>query len=93
MPYAINLADLLTLTKYDPIMSWLLCSHRGVAVEVEPGQAMAMGHAVLLDCEEEQAQAIVEVVRQQYSEAGIGNRRGYIRIYHSAMGDGAWERI
>ena len=93
MPYAVNLADLLTLTKFDPVMSWLICSNRGEAVEVEHGQTMAIGHAVRLDCDEEQAMAIVDVIRQQYPEKGIGNRKGYIRVYHSKTGEGNWSRV
>ncbi len=65
MPYAVNLADL-TVKGREVVTGCLIapvCPSRTL-VSAEPGRGDGIG--VLLECEDEQAQAIVEVLRLKF---------------------------
>jgi len=80
--YAINIAD---LTR-DPIMASLLIGPVTAAhliVRAEPNAAD--GHAVILECDQQRAKAILDVIRMRYDKATVrcyrqGPRGGWRRI-------------
>ena len=83
--YAVNLADLSnTEVGRDFCLGMLLKPVLGTRpVEAEK---RFDGHAVLLECDEERAAAIVEVARKHY-------KRWQLRFYRSKTGNGGWRRV
>jgi len=80
--FAVNVSD---LTR-DAIVAGFLVgpvTRAGNIVRAEP--SAADGHALVLDCDDEQAQAIVDVIRMKYS-------KGQFRCYRQGP-RGAWRRI
>lgn len=80
--YAVNLSD---LTKDSILTDFLIAPvvNKRNIINAEPKTFDGM--AILIDCEHEQAQSIVDVVRKRYS-------RNIFRFYHSKTGK-IWERI
>jgi hypothetical protein len=84
--FAINIADLAnTKAGNDFCMALLLnpVLNRDTPVKTERDRFDGMG--ALLNCDDEQGQAIVDIVRKHY-------RRHEVRIYHSKTGKG-WKRV
>jgi len=82
MQYAVNVADLTT----DTIIAGFLVgpvTRAGNIVRAEP--SAADGHALVLDCDDEQAAAIVDVIRMKYP-------KNLFRCYERGK-RGAWRRI
>lgn len=74
MPYAANLADL-TAHKQNPadaipmmLLAKVLDTNAANAVECERGKAAGMGHGILFLCDDERAEAIIEVIRAKYKK-------------------------
>ena len=88
MTYAVAICDLLTLSERDKILHMVIAPHVDPAriVEAERGKVAGIGSAAVLACPEEQAAAIVAVVRKKY-------KRHQCRFYRSASGDGGWKRV
>lgn len=86
--YAVNIADLLELSRRDPILTMTIAPHVAYTdiVEAEHGKAVGIGHAALMNCPEEQAAAIVQVARKKY-------RKYELRFYTSITGQGSWKRL
>ena len=90
MTYAINIADLTGHKQNSPQHSALLMvlmEHVNLdaePIECERDKAVGMGHAVPLTCPDEQAQAIVKVVRTRL-------KKWELRIYSNASG--SWKRV
>lgn len=80
--YAINIADL-TKDKDGVWAPFLIGPVSGQAVEAEK---RFDGMALTLACDEERAQAIVEVIRLKY-------KKHEMRCYQSKTGKGGWKRI
>jgi hypothetical protein len=89
MAYAINIAD---LTKYrdDYVLMTVLL---GPVLNRDPERIVWVGGAervdeigVRLECDEERAVAIVEIIRMRL-------KRYELRIYHSRTGKGGWKRV
>jgi hypothetical protein len=61
--YAVNIADLLEVSRHDPILTMTIMPHVAYTdiVEAERGKVVGIGHAALMNCPQEQAAAIVEV--------------------------------
>ena len=68
MHYAVNVCDLLTASRHDVILHMAVAPHvdHNHIVEAERGKVAGIGSAAVLTCPEEQAAAIVAVVRQKY---------------------------
>jgi hypothetical protein len=84
--YAIQLSDLLC-TGHETermLLSWLIRPVMGQAVDVEP--AKFDGAAVVLECDEERAAAIVAVIRAKY-------KRNQVRCWQSKSGAGSWKMV
>ncbi len=75
--YAVNVADLTTL---GPIASILLadCVPNKILVQCEAGRVD--GSAVVLECDDERAQAIVAVIRMKHPKYKVRCYRGSKRI-------------
>ena len=88
MHYAINVCDLLTLSRHDTILHMVIAPHvdRNHVVEAELDQIAGIGDAAVLTCSEEQAAALVAVVRRKY-------KVHQFRFYQSASGNGGWKRV
>lgn len=86
MHYAVNACDLAVLKDHWPLH--MLISpviNRDIEhVECEPQKIAGMGF--ILDCDQERAEAIIEVVRMQYP-------RHALRFYQSTTGKGSWRRV
>ena len=79
--YAVNVAD---LTKHRFVAQWILAPvvpGRSV-VDVEPGRFDGAG--ILLECDEERAQAIVDVIRTKL-------KKHQLRCYKKE--GGSWKRV
>ena len=85
MKYAINLADLTAWMQHAPRhpMLFLVRPHIGTPVDVN---TKVDGVAVVLDCPEEQAAAIAELLRKNL-------KRHELRMYRSETGEGGWKTI
>ena len=85
MKYAINLADLTAWQKHKPChpMLFLVRPHIGEPVDINTN---VDGAAVVLACPEEQAAAIVELLRKNL-------KRHELRMYRSKTGDGGWKAV
>ena len=82
--YAIHLADLQGWTNHLPMM----CLLRPV-LDNEPfnlDSGIFAGVGLRLNCDEERAEAIWKVIRQQFKRADM-------RMYRSGTGKGAWKAI
>lgn len=85
MPYAVNMMD--WLAKQDDVglkIILLPVTRQHRIVDVEPGRVDGMG--ILLECDDERADAIGQIVRRQYE-------RHQLRIYRSSTGAGSWKRV
>lgn len=86
MTYAVNVADW-TACRDDfglrILLGNVVDADRPMLVDAEPGRVDAP--AVVLDCEEERAEAIVDVIREKYE-------RHELRCYKSTTGR-SWRRI
>lgn len=84
--YAIQLSDLLCAGHETDriLLSWLVRPVMGRAVDVEP--ANFDGAAVVLECDDERAAAIVAVIRTKYG-------RHQVRCWQSKSGTGSWKRV
>ena len=84
--YAVNVAD---LTQGNVFVIGILlgevCSNQ-VKVEAEKGQLD--GYALLLECEEERAKAVCEVLRRAFKRQGLRKPR----VYESKTGTG-WKKV
>jgi len=80
--YAINITD---LEKDDIVANFLVmpAAHSRTIVRAEP--SAADGHALVLDCDDEQAAAIVDVIRMKYP-------KNLFRCYRQGP-RGGWRRI
>jgi len=84
MHYAINIADW-AARKNDYGLAILLqpiVNQCTVDAELRRGD----GVAVTLECGEERAKAVVDIIRQRF-------KRYEFRCYHSKTGKGSWKRI
>jgi hypothetical protein len=88
MYYAVSICDLLTMSKHDKVLHMVVAPlvDRGRVVEAERSKVAGIGHAVMLACPEEQAAAIVQVVRRKYG-------KNQCRFYASVTGNGGWKRV
>jgi len=90
MTYAVSVCDLLTLSRHDLILHMLVAPHvdpdPAHVVEAERGKVAGIGSVAVLTCPEEQAAAIVAVVRKKY-------RKHQFRFYQSASRNGGWKRV
>ncbi len=87
MPYAVNLADL--TGQLDPVIAGALIApvapNKVLLNNVEPeGYIADVG--LLLECDEDRAEAIVEVIRRKY-------QKHELRCYYSKTGRGSWRRV
>jgi len=82
MTYAINIAD---LDRDDTLANFLIMpvAYNRTIVRAEPGAAD--GHALVLDCGDEQAQAIIEVIRIKWP-------RNLLRCYRRTR-RGTWRKV
>jgi hypothetical protein len=85
MPYAVNVPDWLA-RKDDVGLKILLAQvvDHDQAVDAEPGRIDGVG--VRLICDDEQARAIVAVIRKKF-------HRNHMRLYYSTTGTGSWKRV
>jgi hypothetical protein len=88
MTYAVNICDLLAVSKTDPALHMVIALHVDAAhvVEAERGRVAGIGHAAVLTCPEEQAAALIQVVRQKLAKYQF-------RFYASKTGNGGWKRV
>jgi len=86
--YAVNIADLTALAQNDAALSMVLTQHVAYTniVEAERDKAVGMGHAALLLCPTEQAEALIAIVRKKL-------RKHQLRFYRSETGTGGWKRV
>jgi len=86
--YAVSLCDLLTVGRRDPIVKMVLSPHidSEQTVSAENRKVAGIGYAVVLTCSDEQAEAMIEVMRMKY-------KRYQLRFYSSATGNGNWKRV
>jgi hypothetical protein len=84
--YAIHLADLLLVLRDEFALRTLLkpLVENQHLVEVTPG--MFDGVALVLNCDDERAAAVVKVIRLRY-------RRDQVRCYRSTSGRGSWRQV
>lgn len=83
MKYAVNVADMAKLGLVAEILVAPVVPQRLV---VETSKARFDEMAVVLECEEERAKAIVEVIRLKF-------RPREMRCYQSSTGRGGWKGI
>ena len=82
--YAIHLADLQGWVNHLPLMCVL-----GPVLDNQPfdiGKGRFAGVGLRLNCDEEQAEAICQIVRLHFKRADM-------RMYRSDTGKGAWKEI
>ena len=92
MPYAVNIADLVSMDTApfpgSAAIKMLLGSHLNpdgdLAVVCEPNRFDGLG--ARLDCPEEQAVSIVKLIRFKL-------RKDQLQIYYSKSGSGSWRRV
>ena len=82
--YAIHIADLMALQRAEPALSLVLTQHVG-REPVEIDRHQFDGVALPLTCGDEQAAALVEIIRRKY-------RREQIRIWQRGQ-KGGWRRV
>lgn len=82
--YAIHIADLMALQRAEPVLSLVLTRHVGQE-PVEIDQQQFDGVALPLTCGDEQATALVEIIRHKY-------RRDQVRIWQKGE-KGGWKRV
>lgn len=84
--YAVQLSDLLCAGHSADHLALSILTRPviGHVVEVEPNKID--GIAVVLECDDERAEAIVKVIRAKYN-------RNQVRCYQSKSGAGAWKRV
>ena len=82
--YAIHIADLMALQRAEPALSLVLTQYVGdESVEIDRQQFD--GVALPLTCGDEQAAALVELIRRKY-------RREQVRIWNKGQ-KGGWKRV
>lgn len=84
MRYAINLADLLARKNELPLMLLVRPVISETSEKVQVNQDAMDSTAVILDCDEERAKAICDLIRDKY-------KRHHLRLYRSRHT--SWERI
>jgi hypothetical protein len=89
--YAINLADMLTFQRDNPMIHAILVQPRLTheVVKAEGKDRMDGGAVLLMEDDAgkpDQAKSICEVLR-------LRNKKSELRIYQSRTGSGGWERI
>ena len=90
MPYAVNICDMTAFVGPDePLNIFALLLN-----PVTPGRVMVKANpkyldegAILLECDEERAEAICLILRRKFPE------KWKMRLYHSKTGKGGWKRI
>ncbi len=87
MRYAVNLADLSTFKQRGDIgVEFLVVPVIQSGLTVEINKRRVDGVAVILDCDEERAEAVVAVLRKKLA-------RNVLRCYKSKTGRGGWRPI
>lgn len=84
MAYAIHIADLMALQRAEPALSLVLTQHVG-REPVEIDRRQFDGVALPLTCGDNQAAALVELIRRKY-------RRDQVRIWRQGA-KGGWKRV
>jgi len=86
--YAVNIADLTALAQHDTALTMVLMPHVAYTdvVEAERDQAVGIGHAALMSCPTEQAEALIAIIRKRL-------RKTQLRFYRSETGEGGWKRV
>ena len=84
--YAFNLSDW-TAHREDVILTMLLANviPDRITVNVEPGSQVD-GAGVIMQCDEDRAAAIVEIVHKKY-------HRNLMRFYRRKEGNETWKRV
>jgi len=92
MPYAVNVSDL--VVRRDPItLPCLVAPVTPNRIFVDATPRDIAGTAVLLECDEERAAAIIEVIRIKYPPDPKGRTNPWMRCYYSKTGKGGWKRV
>jgi hypothetical protein len=86
MVYAVNIGDFITLAKSDAALRFVIgpLIDPSAVIEVERGRIDGFG--AILDCSEERASAIIEIVRKR-------RKKYQFRFYQSETGEGSWVRV
>mgnify|MGYP003552083040 CR=1 FL=1 len=83
MKYAINLTD---MTKDDIVKQFVILPVCPNKIVINVNKNRLDETAIVLECDETRAKAIVDVVRSKY-------HRNLFRCYESKTGKGGWKRI
>lgn len=86
MVYAVNVGDFITLAENDAALRFVIGPLIDPSAVIEAERGRIDGFGAVLNCSEEKANAIIEIVRKRL-------KKYQFRFYQSKTGNGSWVRV